>query len=108
MPGKSQSGGVDIAGVVYLGVVLLLMFLPMILGWRRNSPPGGPDSDSEDGWGRGPSEPRLPPDAPRGGIPLRDAEPARVRLRGHDRLMDRAPARDRRSAPEPARKPVRS
>jgi hypothetical protein len=107
MPGKSQSGGVDIGGLVYLGVVLLLMFLPMILG-RRNSPPGGSDSDSDDGWGRGPSGPRRPPDPPRGGIPLRDAEPARVRLRGHDRLMDRLPARERRPSPEPARKPVRT
>src|ERR1700729_1335315 len=104
MPAKSQSGGVDIAGLVYLGVVLLLMFLPMILG-RRNSPPGGPDADSEDGWGRGPSPPPRPPDAPRGGIPLPDAEPARVRLRGHERLRDRAPAHERRRAPEPARKP---
>lgn len=108
MPGKSQSGGVDLAGLLYLAIVLVVMFVPMLLG-RRRSPPAGPDSDSGEGWGGGPSQPRIPPDPPRGGgVPLRDAEPARVRLRGHDRLMDRTPARERRPAPEPDRKPVRT
>jgi len=108
MPGKSQSGGVDLGGLLYLTIVLVVMFVPILLG-RRRSPPGGPDSDAGEGWGRGPSRPRVPPDLPGGGgVPLRDAEPARVRLRGHDRLMDRRPARDRRSAPEPDRKPVRT
>jgi len=108
VPGKSQFGGEDLAGLLYLVIVLVVLFLPVLLG-RRSSPPGRPDSDSEDGWGKGPSQPpRIPPDAPRGGLPLRDAEPARVRLRNRDRHTNRTPARDRRPAREPDRTPVRT
>jgi hypothetical protein len=106
MPGKSQIGGVNLAGLLYIGVVLLVMFLPLLLG-RRGSPPGRPDSDSDDGWGKGPRRPQMPPDLPRGGIPMPDAEPARERLRDHHRLRDRIPAPARRPAREPDRRPER-
>lgn len=105
MPGKAQTAGVDLAGVVYMVAVLLVLFLPLILG--RGDPPGQSDSDSGDGWGRGPRQPPTPPNAPKGGIPLDDAEPARVRLRDSGRLADRLPARSRRPAREPHRRPVR-
>ncbi|HEY1568852.1 MAG TPA: hypothetical protein VGF68_17625, partial [Solirubrobacteraceae bacterium] len=52
-----------------------------------------------------------PPEAPkppRGGIPLADAVPARVRLREHGRLSERLPSRQRRPSREPARRPVRT
>jgi hypothetical protein len=88
-------------------IVLLVAFLPVLLG-RGSSPPDGTDSDSEGDWGNGPRQPPSPPDPPRGGMPLPDAEPARVRLRDHDRLTDLMPARDRRPAREPARGPVRT
>jgi len=107
MPGNAQLGGVDLAGLLYLTIVLAVLFLPVLLG-RRGSPPRRPDSDSDDGWDNGPPEPPgIPPPAPRGGIPLRDAAPARVRLRNHDRLRDRIPARDRRPARAPDREPAR-
>jgi len=107
MPGNAQRGGVDLAGLLYLAIVLAVLFLPLLLG-RRSTPPRGPDSGSDDGWGKDPPQPPgIPPDAPRGGIPLGDAEPARVRLRDHRRLRDRIPARDRRPAREPEREPAR-
>lgn len=70
------------------------MFPP---GW--GSPPG--PSDGDDGGGWGPRRPLSPPDPPRGGIPLPDAEQSRQRVRDHDRPArrrlrrgpDRAPAR---------------
>ena len=97
MPGNAQHGGVDLAGLLYLAIVLAVLFLPVLLG-RGSSPPPGPDSESDDGWGKDPPQPPgFSPSAPSGGIPLADAEPARVRLRGHGRLRDRIPARDRRS-----------
>jgi hypothetical protein len=105
MPGKSVSG-VDIPGLINLAILLFVIFLPLLL--KRGGPPRGQsDSDSDDGWGKGPRPPSTPPDDPRGGIPLDDAVPARVRLRGHARLGDLLPARERRSPREPDRRPVR-
>jgi hypothetical protein len=107
MSGRSGDAGVNLVGLVYLGCILLVLFLPVLLG-RGGSPPGPPDSDSDDGWGNGPWRPPDRPEPPRGGIPLDDAEPARVRLRDHSRLMDLLPARERRAAREPGRTPVRT
>jgi hypothetical protein len=111
MPTGSQVGGVDVLGLVYLAAVLAVVFLPMILS-RRGSPPDQSDSDSheggEGGGGGRPWPPRPPADTPGGGIPLADAQPARARLRGHDRLFDLLPARARRPAREPDRRPVRT
>jgi hypothetical protein len=107
VPGSGQLGGVDFAGLLYLAIVLAVLFLPVLLG-RRGSPPRRPDADAGDSWGKGPpGPPGIPPDAPRGGVPLRDATPARVRLRNHDRLRDRLPTRDRRPVREPDREPAR-
>lgn len=97
----------NVLGMIYLLLVLAVVFLPMILG-RGGPSPGQSDSDSDGGGGSGPPRPPAPPGAPRGGIPLDDAEPARVRLRGHDRFVDLLPARVRRPAPEPARRRVRT
>ncbi len=49
-----------------------------------------------------------PPAPPGGGIPLPDADQARVRLRDHRRLGDHLPARPRRPVREPEREPVRA
>lgn len=97
-----------IAGVHLLGLgcVALLMFPAL-----RDNPMGPdrrPDGEGDEGWGRGPKRPPSPPEPPRGGIPLPDAQPAGVRLREHGRLGDRLPRRERRSSPEPARRPVRT
>jgi hypothetical protein len=107
MPGNAQHGGVDLAGLLYLAIVLAVLFLPVLLG-RGSAPPRGPDSESDGGWGKDPPQPPgFSPSAPRDGIPLADAEPARVRLRSHGRLRERIPARDRRPAREPDHDPAR-
>jgi hypothetical protein len=98
-----------VAGILYLVCVLAVALLPVLIG-RRNSPPGPSDSDSDEGGGRGPRRPPRKPTPPRGGLPLDDAQPARVRLRDHSRLADRLPSRGRRPArePVPARHPDRT
>jgi len=96
-----------IAGVHVLGLVCVAVLMIPALRAGPDFPPR-PDSGTDDGWGYGPPGPMAPPQPPRGGIPLPDAEPARVRLRDHSRLGDRLPARQRRRAREPERTPVRS
>jgi hypothetical protein len=97
-----------IAGVHLLGLaaVAFLMFPAL----KDN--PTAPDprfDDGDDGWGRrGPKTPPQPPERPRGGIPLLDAEQARIRLREPGRLSEQLPQRNRRPAREPERVPARS
>ncbi len=64
------------------------------------------DGEADDGWGGGSKKPPSRPESPTGGIPLPDAVPAGVRLRDHDRLGDKLPARERRTIREPAREPA--
>ena len=72
--------------------------------WRP--PPGPSDSDGGGGGGgSGPREPTAPSGAPRGGIPMPDAEQSRERLRDHDR-PERRRLRPRRPAREPDRTPA--
>jgi hypothetical protein len=81
-----------------LGVPALLLYAPTLL-YRR--PPG--DDGGGGGGGRGPGRPTPPrPRDPRGGIPLPDAEPARIRLRDHAR-----PEWSRSRPRHPQRRPVR-
>jgi hypothetical protein len=92
-------------------MLLSVMLAPALLPRRILYPtPDNPPADSaegEDGGGRGPRpEPPKPPDAPRGGLPLSDAAPARVRRRDHDRPT-LTPSRQRRPAREPERTPQR-
>jgi hypothetical protein len=102
MPGKAQTGGFDIFGVLYLVIVFAVMFFPVLLA--RPKPPPSADSDQDDG--RGPDHP-PPPDAPNppsGDGLLLDAEQSSVRLRDHGRLWERH-RRRRRPAHEPVRTP---
>src|SRR5947209_14811941 len=106
----SMSGDVElmlmIAGMHLLGLVCAAA---LILPAMRNEPdlPPRPDHGSDDGWGHGPPRPPTQPsDAPRGGLPLPDAEPALIRLRDHRRLGEMLPRRERRPAREPVREPV--
>jgi len=103
MPG-TRASGTDIGGLLYLGFVLVVMFLPPLLS-RRDTPPGDSDGDSGGGGGGGSRPPERPSGKPRGGLPLPDAAPARVRLRDHQRMGDLLPTRERRPAREP--RPVR-
>ena len=81
-----------------LGGVLFVMFLRSEAGSGRRPP------DEDDGGGGG--NDRLSPgpkNSPSGGIPLPDAVQSSVRLRGHERLRDLRPRRERRPIREPAR-----
>src|SRR5579875_1956337 len=98
-----------IAGVHLFGfAAVAVLILPALReGWNPSTGPQG--SDSDDGGGRGPERPpHAPPSAPRGGLPLPDAVPARVRLREPARLGDLRPRRERRPAREPERLPERT
>ena len=80
-----------------LGAVLFVMFL------RSDSNDGREPPEEDEGGGGGGSD-RIsdtPKTSPSGGIPLPDAEPAPVRLRGHERLADLLPRPERRRVAEP-------
>jgi hypothetical protein len=106
MMGKPGSAVWTLAPFLLVAFVLAVIVVPMLLGWRRE-PPGHGDPDSDGGLGTD-LPPRIPPDAPRDGLPLPDAEPARARLRDHQRLSDRLPRRARRPVREPRRTPART
>jgi hypothetical protein len=84
-----------------LGIVLFVMFV-------RSGPEsdGNPPEDEGGGGGNDRLPDRPPTTSPRGGLPLPDAEPPPVRLRGHERLADLRPRPERRHVTEPTR-PVR-
>jgi len=67
------------------------------------SPPG--DGEDDGGGGGSPPSPVEPSDPRGGGVPLPDADPARVRLREPARLADLLPTPPRRPAHEPERTP---
>src|SRR5436305_293921 len=96
-----------IAGMHLLGLVCAAALLLPALRDRPDVPPGS-DGGSDGGGGHGPPDPLAPPTGPGGGLPLPDADPARVRLRDHRRLADHQPRRERRPAREPDRRPVRT
>lgn len=64
------------------------------------------EGESDGGWGQR-TVTAPGPKRPRGGLPLPDAVPARVRLRDHRRLGELIPRRTRREVREPARTPAR-
>jgi len=97
-----------IAGMHLLGLVCAAVLIIPALRDNPDLPPRRSDPGSDDGWGRGPDRPPKAPDSPRGGIPLLDAVPARVRLRDHRTLREHLPRPERRPAREPGRTPVRT
>ena len=88
-----------------LGVVLFMMFLrsDATSSWKP------PDEDEGGGGGGNDRLPSTPKPKPTGGVPLPDADPARARLRGHDKLPDTHPRPLRREVHPhaPQRRPVR-
>jgi hypothetical protein len=81
-----------------LGVVMFVMFA------RSDRPEGRQDGDEDEGGGGGSDRiSDSPKTSPSGGIPLPDAEPAPVRLRGPERLRDLLPRPERRRVVEPGR-----
>jgi hypothetical protein len=95
-------GGLHLVALA-LGVLLFVLFL-------KSDTVDGRDNSEEDDSGGGGGSDRIsnrPKDSPSGGIPLPDAVPAPVRLRGHQRLADLRPRPDRRRVVEPAVDPAR-
>ena len=91
-----------------LAIMLAPVLLPRTVLYPDAGEPPPERPDGDDGGGPGPEpDPVRPPDTPRGGIPLPDAEPARIRLRDHDR-PPLVPPRQRRPAREPAPAPRRA
>jgi hypothetical protein len=79
-----------------LGGLMLLMFL------RSDRSDGRQEGDEDEGGGGGSDRINdRPKTSPSGGVPLPDAEPAPVRLRGPQRLGDLRPRRERRRVIEP-------
>ena len=98
--GVAKAFGAVVVVLVIAAIMLARrLFFP---GW--DSPPGPSDNDGGGGGGSGPREPPAPPGAPRGGMPLPDAEQSRQRVRDHDR-PDRRRLRPRRPSREPERMP---
>jgi hypothetical protein len=94
-----------IAGVHLLGLVCVAVLLFPALRENPMGPDWRPEGENDEGWGRGPKTPPSKPEPPRGGIPLPDAVPARVRLREPGRIAEQLPHRDRRPTREPSRRP---
>ena len=107
MGGDSGLIILTIAGVHLLGLACVAVLMLTALREGPEEPPKA-NPDSDDGRGNKPLRPRAPSNRPRGGIPLPDAEPARVRLRDHRKLGEMLPGHERRPAREPARRPVRT
>jgi hypothetical protein len=96
-------GGLHVIGLALVAFLLLMVFrAETVRPWRP------PDDGSDNGGGND----RVPPDRSNqpggGGLPLPDAEPARMRLRDHRRLSERLPKPARRPAREPRRAPTRT
>ena len=87
---------------LFSGVWLMsaLLLSPAILFPPSGQPPAPPGGGG--GGGEDPPEPPTEPSAPRGGLPLPDAEQSLERIRDHDR-----PARRRVPVRRPAREPQR-
>lgn len=94
-----------VGGVHLLGLICaVLLILPALRD--QPEPPHPPGGGSDGGGGLRRPVPEKPV-RPRGGIPLPDAEPSRIRMREPGRLADVLPRPERRPAREPDRRPVR-
>jgi hypothetical protein len=90
-------------GLVWLLLAISALLVGPAFCYRRTTTHG---SESDGGGGSSPKQPPPPPSRPSGGIPLEDAEQARVRVRDHDRPSFARPS-ERRPAREPGPAPVR-
>jgi hypothetical protein len=90
-----------IFGVHLIALVIIVGPLARSAARDRDDPDGGGPADDDDGGGskRPPIDPTPP--RPRGDLPLPDAAPARVRLRGPGLLADQY-SFVRRGEPRPA------
>ena len=107
LPRASNVGGFNAIDLIYLVIVIVVLFAPLVLG-RAPSPPESPDQGSDDGGGGSSHGPRPSPISPIGGIPLPDAQQARLRLRSHRPAFHRTRVRERPAHPAPQRTPTRT
>lgn len=104
-----MKSGSQISGLVFVLIAVGVALTGLMLLRHGGPRPGPSDPNPDDGWGKGPRGPEPHgPKHPRGGIPLNDAAPARVRLRSAGRLADLVPRPARRPAREPDRAPSRT
>ncbi len=104
-----MKSGSQISGLVFVLIAVGVALTGLMLLRHGGPRPGPSDPNPDDGWGKGPRGPEPHgPKHPRGGIPLNDARPARVRLRSAGRLADLVPRPARRPAREPDRAPSRT
>jgi hypothetical protein len=90
-------------------VALILGGLLFALFLRSDAERDSHDPEEEDEGGGGGNDRNgdRPKTSPSGGIPLPDADPAPIRLRGPGRLSDLRPRRTRREPAHPHRTPRR-
>jgi hypothetical protein len=98
-------GGLLMLLFFFWGIVTIMLVPAWLFGASPSS--SGPSDDGGDGGDMDPPQPPGPRGAPRGDIPLPDADQARERLRDHGR-PDRRGIPPRRHAPEPEHVPVRT
>ncbi|MDX6667127.1 MAG: hypothetical protein QOK04_507 [Solirubrobacteraceae bacterium] len=95
------------AGLHLLGLVMVALLLILFLRSDTDSARLPPEEGDGGGGGNDRMQPRRPGGPRDGGLPLPDADPARIRLRDHRRLADLGPRRARRPAREPEPERVR-
>jgi hypothetical protein len=90
----------------WMTLITAMFVIPALSCLRLDAPPD--PSDEDGGGGSGPDRPSGPPESPRGGVPLPDAGPSRVRVRDHGSPRTRYLSRWREREPErsPARHPT--
>ena len=99
----STARGLFMLALIWLFCSLLLT--PAILFPDSGSPPGSDGGGGGGGGGDDTPEQSPPPNAPRGGLPLPDADQSRQRVRDHRRGASRR-SLPRRPAQEPQRGPT--
>ena len=92
--------------LVLVAVLLAPTFLPQEVLYPPPAPPSSDADDDDGGGGRGPESPPRKPGGPSGGLPLPDADQARVRIRDH-RRPSLTRTGERRPVHEPRRAPSR-
>lgn len=95
-----------LAGLHLLGFLLAAMLLFVLM--RADTTTAWSPPEDEDEGGGNDRRPRPEPRGPHGGgLPLPDAVPGAVRLRGPERLGDLRPRPERRTPREPVPTPAR-
>jgi hypothetical protein len=101
VPTAHEVGGINIPAAIGLAVIMLVFAASLVIGGHSPPPDADPPDDGGPGGGPPPPDTPDPPGPWPGGIPLDDAQPAAIRLRGERPRTRRTPARRPR---DPARR----